>query len=181
MNIARVIGIGNGTLPPLLPPFLLNILPHFLCSRPGLFGTMANGALRTIHSLLYTALKALIDMDPELYNKCEQEYDQSCRTKAHDAEERERYWQIIQGKAAEELHPNHVIDPDDSTSQQQQQQHAEDVPPQNGHLLGKKDESTMDVDSAGIIPIHMEGIPEVGKGGDVAVDGESMDVSSPPS
>ena len=58
-------------------------------------------SFRTIHGLLYTALKSLIDMDPDLYNKCEQEYEQSCLTRAHESQEREHRWQIIEQKALE--------------------------------------------------------------------------------
>jgi Protein phosphatase 2A regulatory B subunit (B56 family) len=55
---------------------------------------------RTIHGLLYTALKSLIDMDPELYNKCEAEYEQSCLTKQHESEERQHRWEIIVQQAS---------------------------------------------------------------------------------
>src|SRR5436190_1242836 len=56
--------------------------------------------VRTIHGLLYTALKALIDMDPELYNKCEQDYEQSCLNRQHDLDERQHRWELIQRQAS---------------------------------------------------------------------------------
>ena len=74
---------------------------------------------RTIHGLLYTALKALIDMDPELYNKCEQDYEQSCLNRQHEFDERQHRWQLIQQQATK-LHydapdANHVDVPDSIT------------------------------------------------------------------
>jgi len=131
---------------------------------------------RTIHGLLYTALKALIDMDPELYNKCEQEYEQSCQTKAQDAADRQHRWQIIEIKASKRLHPNHVFeDPVEGTI---------GVAAQNGPNGGEKKDD-MDVDSTAVvggnIPIHMDAIPEVEeeeKGHPEETD-MSMDVTSP--
>jgi len=65
---------------------------------------------RTIHGLLYTALKSLIDMDPDLYNKCEQEYEQSCLNRQHESEERQHRWQIIEQQALKcQTHPQNDI------------------------------------------------------------------------
>jgi hypothetical protein len=126
---------------------------------------------------LYTALKALIDMDPELYNKCEQEYEQSCRSRVHDAEERVARWQIIQGKA-NKLHPNNI----DETAIQVDV--IEDPVPQptNGETLSeKKEEEDMEVDSVGqSIPIRMEGIPEAEEKGHSAGGTEDVDMSLDP-
>lgn len=75
--------------------------------------------LRTIHGLLYTALKALIDMDPDLYNKCEQDYEQSCLSRQHELDERQHRWEIIQKQARNFHHDapdtNHVDIPDSIT------------------------------------------------------------------
>ena len=66
--------------------------------------------VRTIHGLLYTALKSLIDMDPDLYNKCEQEYEQSCLNRQHESQERQHRWQIIEQQALKcQTHPNNDI------------------------------------------------------------------------
>jgi hypothetical protein len=51
-------------------------------------------------------------MDPELYNKCEQEYEQSCINRQHDSDKRQRRWEILEQQAAKHLNPtantNHV-------------------------------------------------------------------------
>ena len=115
-------------------------------------------------------------MDPELYNKCEQEYEQSCQTKAQDAADRQHRWQIIEIKASKRLHPNHVFeDPVEGTI---------GVAAQNGPNGGEKKDD-MDVDSTAVvggnIPIHMDAIPEVEeeeKGHPEETD-MSMDVTSP--
>src|ERR1700733_11074418 len=62
---------------------------------------------RTIHGLLYTALKSLIDMDPDLYNKCELEYEQSQLTREHESQERHHRWQIIEQQALKCQPPHH--------------------------------------------------------------------------
>src|SRR5277367_4431921 len=65
---------------------------------------------RTIHGLLYTALKSLIDMDPDLYNKCEQDYEQSQLTRQHESKERQHRWQIIEQQALKcQTHPHNDI------------------------------------------------------------------------
>jgi hypothetical protein len=125
---------------------------------------------------LYTALKALIDMDPELYNKCEQEYEQSCRSRAHDAEERVARWQIIQGKA-NKVHPNNI----DETAIQVDVIEESVPQPTNGETASEKkvEEEEMEVDSVGqSIPIRMEGIPELeeDKGHSAGGDGTEEDV-----
>jgi len=62
---------------------------------------------RTIHGLLYTALKSLIDMDPDLYNKCELEYEQSQLNREHESQERHHRWQIIEQQALKCQPPHH--------------------------------------------------------------------------
>lgn len=42
-------------------------------------------------------------MDPDLYNKCEEEYEQSCLEAQHLNQERQHRWEIIQ-KAALSAH-----------------------------------------------------------------------------
>ena len=66
--------------------------------------------LRTIHGLLYNALKSLIEMDPDLYNKCEEEYEQSCLEAQHHNEERQHRWELLQ-KAASNAHGQTNSDP----------------------------------------------------------------------
>lgn len=39
-------------------------------------------------------------MDPDLYNKCEEDYDQSCIDRQHHIEERKHRWKILQEAAA---------------------------------------------------------------------------------
>jgi hypothetical protein len=39
-------------------------------------------------------------MDPDLYNKCEEDYDQSCIDRQHHIEERKHRWEILQQAAA---------------------------------------------------------------------------------
>jgi hypothetical protein len=39
-------------------------------------------------------------MDPELYNKCEQDYEQSCLNRQHDFDERQHRWELIQRQAS---------------------------------------------------------------------------------
>jgi hypothetical protein len=127
---------------------------------------------------LYTALKALIDMDPELYNKCEQEYEQSCRTRAHDAEERVARWQIIQGKA-NKLHPNSI----DETAIQVDVVEQSVPQPTNGETGKDSEVNEMEVDSVGqgtSIPIRMEGIPEGEEEKVHSVGGEDTDMSVDP-
>ena len=38
-------------------------------------------------------------MDPELYNKCEQDYEQSCLNQQHELEERKHRWEVLQQAA----------------------------------------------------------------------------------
>jgi hypothetical protein len=39
-------------------------------------------------------------MDPELYNKCEAEYEQQCVSKQHESELRRRRWDLISQQAS---------------------------------------------------------------------------------
>jgi len=110
-------------------------------------------------------------MDPELYNKCEQDYEQSCQTKAQEAEDRQHRWQIIQIKANKQLHPNHFVEG------------TIDDAPQNGQS-GEEKKDDMEVDSATVggekIRIHLDGIPEVEEEKGHREDTDmSMDVMSP--
>ena len=92
---------------------------------------------RTIHGLLYTALKALLDMDPDLYNKCEQEYDQSCFNRQHEFDQRQRRWELIEHQAIKSSYSdgetNHIVD---------------DQPPRQQHQ-----ELVMQIDSIAAIPV----------------------------
>jgi serine/threonine-protein phosphatase 2A regulatory subunit B' len=65
---------------------------------------------RTIHGLLYNALKSLIEMDPDLYNKCEEEYEQSCLEAQHNTQERQHRWELLT-KAALAAHGQPDSDP----------------------------------------------------------------------
>lgn len=38
-------------------------------------------------------------MDPELYNKCEQDYEQSCLNRQHDFDQRQHRWELLQQQA----------------------------------------------------------------------------------
>jgi len=77
--------------------------PH----HPSILGKRELTFDRTIHGLLYTALKSLIDMDPDLYNKCELEYEQSQLTREHESQERHHRWQIIEQQALKCQPPHH--------------------------------------------------------------------------
>jgi hypothetical protein len=86
---------------------------------------------RTIHGLLYTALKSLIDMDPDLYNKCEQEYEQSCLNRQHESQERQHRWKLIQQKALQSQLQNQQHYPNDINhhSLQQEEMQLDPSPP----------------------------------------------------
>jgi len=47
-------------------------------------------------------------MDPELYNKCEQEYDQQCLNRQHEVDERQHRWELIQHAAMSNANTNHI-------------------------------------------------------------------------
>jgi hypothetical protein len=51
-------------------------------------------------------------MDPELYNKCEQEYEQSCLNQQNELDERRHRWELLQQAASKLKNPtyytNHV-------------------------------------------------------------------------
>ena len=113
---------------------------------------------RTIHGLLYTALKALIDMDPELYNKCEQDYEQSCLNRQHEFDERQHRWELIQQQAtkSEEIPPprqntNHVDEDEASTPSQEMQIDSNtiiNVPEQVPEEPEQQNDTSMVVDDA---------------------------------
>ena len=60
-------------------------------------------------------------MDPELYNKCEQEYEQSCLNRQREFDQRQHRWQLIQQQATifhrDAPDANHVDCPDSITQQ----------------------------------------------------------------
>jgi hypothetical protein len=56
-------------------------------------------------------------MDPDLYNKCEEEYEQSCLEAQHHSQERQQRWEILQ-KAAQAAITHANSDP---TAPQQQE------------------------------------------------------------
>ena len=53
-------------------------------------------------------------MDPELYNKCEAEYEHQCLTKRHESEERQHRWELIYQQASKQKkqYANHVTSND---------------------------------------------------------------------
>lgn len=53
-------------------------------------------------------------MDPELYNKCEQEYEQSCLNQQHELDERRHRWELIQQAAAKIKNPSYYTNHVDS-------------------------------------------------------------------
>jgi hypothetical protein len=125
---------------------------------------VSSDGFRTIHGLLYTALKALIDMDPDLYNKCEQEYDQSCLNRQHEFDERRHKWELIERQARKsEDHPledhqstNHIDEDnnENSTSTQEMQidlntliNVPEQIPEEPEH-----DDTSMSVDHGALSP-----------------------------
>lgn len=126
---------------------------------------------RTIHGLLYTALKSLIDMDPDLYNKCEQEYEQSCLNRQHESQERQHRWQIIEQQALKcQTHPhnndlllNH-IDPSSTTTNPQEMQVDPSPPPQPAINVPEKipevqEPRESETSGAGGVEHDMHGVP----------------------
>jgi Protein phosphatase 2A regulatory B subunit (B56 family) len=63
---------------------------------------------RTIHQLLYTAMKSLMDMDPELYNKCEEDYEHSCLEAHQQTLLRQERWKLLSDAAHQVGDTNHV-------------------------------------------------------------------------
>lgn len=103
---------------------------------------------RTIHGLLYTALKSLIDMDPDLYNKCEQEYEQSCINRQHDAEERRHRWEVLQRVASSQpntIDSNHVSSQDTDMQIDVVVNVPEPIPEEDEHQQGE--DANMSVDA----------------------------------
>jgi hypothetical protein len=60
-------------------------------------------------------------MDPDLYNKCEQEYEQSCLNRQQELDQRQHRWELIQQQATKFHHDapdtNHVDAPDSITQE----------------------------------------------------------------
>ena len=58
-------------------------------------------------------------MDPDLYNKCEEDYEQSCIDRQHHNEERQHRWAILQQAAKSNSEPqtNHIDTPQESAMQ----------------------------------------------------------------
>lgn len=68
--------------------------------------------------MLYNALKSLIEMDPELYNQCEADYEQSCLDRQHHNEERHHRWAMIQKAAQAHGGENHGDPPEPESAMQ---------------------------------------------------------------
>jgi len=60
-------------------------------------------------------------MDPDLYNKCEEEYEQSCLEAQHHNQERQHRWEILQ-KAALSAQTQAHSDPAPPAQQQESMQ-----------------------------------------------------------
>ena len=104
---------------------------------------------RTIHGLLYTALKSLIDMDPDLYNKCEQDYEQSCINRQHDAEERRHRWEALQQVASSHpntINSNHVSSQDIDMQIDVVVNVPERIPEEDEHQQGEDANMTVDAE-----------------------------------
>jgi len=57
-------------------------------------------------------------MDPDLYSKCEEDYEQSCLDRQHHDEERQQRWAMIQKAANSHGMANHAdSQPTESTMQ----------------------------------------------------------------
>jgi hypothetical protein len=146
---------------------------------------------RTIHGLLYTALKSLIDMDPDLYNKCEQDYEQSQLTRQHESKERQHRWQIIEQQALKcQTHPhndilsttNHV---DPSSTQEMQLDNPPAPQPQPVINVPEKipevqDESgSEDRGVVGVVEHEMRGVPAQEEN-DTSMSVDPVETAEPP-
>jgi hypothetical protein len=95
-------------------------------------------------------------MDPDLYNKCEEDYEQSCVDRQHHAEERKHRWSILQ-QAAESGSDATTLNHIDASSTPQ--------------------ESAMQIDSTVNVP---EQIPEEESERQTDETAMSVDIIAPP-
>jgi len=68
---------------------------------------------RTIHSLVYNALKLFMDLSPKLFDDCTNQYKHKRNAEKQKAKEREEWWQNVEERAARSLQKK----PDSSSRQ----------------------------------------------------------------
>lgn len=74
-------------------------MAEYITSTMGFYGGVANRRIRTIHGMVYNAMKLFMEINPQLFDDCSHDYTEQQNSAAEREAMRERKWAALAEKA----------------------------------------------------------------------------------